>query len=45
VVACTGLPAPDVVLLAPGTLPKTSSGKLERWRCRERYLAGELEPS
>jgi fatty-acyl-CoA synthase len=33
-----GLPAEDVVLVEPGTLPKTSSGKLQRALCRERYL-------
>ncbi|MGH8978726.1 MAG: AMP-binding protein [Acidimicrobiia bacterium] len=33
-----GLPAADVVLVEPGTLPKTSSGKLQRALCRERYL-------
>jgi fatty-acyl-CoA synthase len=27
----------------PGTLPKTSSGKLQRARCRELYLAEQLE--
>jgi fatty-acyl-CoA synthase len=37
-----GLPAKDVVLVAPGTLPKTSSGKLQRSLCRERYLGDEL---
>jgi fatty-acyl-CoA synthase len=30
-------------LVKPGTLPKTSSGKLQRAKCRELYLAGELE--
>jgi fatty-acyl-CoA synthase len=38
----TGLPAHDVVLVPPGTLPKTSSGKLQRSLCRQRYQAGEL---
>jgi fatty-acyl-CoA synthase len=33
----------DVVLVAPGTLPKTSSGKLRRGECRARYQASELE--
>jgi fatty-acyl-CoA synthase len=33
-----GLPAEEVVLVEPGTLPKTSSGKLQRGLCRERYL-------
>lgn len=37
-----GLPARDVVLVQPGTLPKTSSGKLQRAKCRELYLAEEL---
>jgi fatty-acyl-CoA synthase len=37
-----GVPAKDVVLVAPSTLPKTSSGKLQRSLCRERYLAGLL---
>lgn len=37
-----GVPAKDIVLLAPSSLPKTSSGKLQRSLCRERYLAGEL---
>lgn len=36
--------ARDVVLVAPGSVPKTSSGKLQRSKCRERYEAGELEP-
>jgi fatty-acyl-CoA synthase len=40
-----GLPAKDIVLVAPGTLPKTSSGKLQRSLCRERYLGEELKPA
>jgi fatty-acyl-CoA synthase len=36
-----GLP-PEVVLVAPGTLPKTSSGKLQRSLCRWRYLERAL---
>ncbi len=39
-----GLPPKDVVLVAPGTLPKTSSGKLQRSLCRQRYLGDELVP-
>ncbi|TBU72197.1 non-ribosomal peptide synthase/polyketide synthase [Phytopseudomonas daroniae] len=31
-----------VLLLEPGTLPKTSSGKLQRSACRQRFEAGEL---
>jgi len=32
-----------VVLIKPGTLPKTSSGKVQRHRARADYLAGNLE--
>lgn len=39
----SGLPPRDVLLVKPGTLPKTSSGKLQRARCRELYLAEQLE--
>lgn len=38
-----GMPAKDIVLVAPGTLPKTSSGKLQRSVCRERYLGQALD--
>jgi fatty-acyl-CoA synthase len=37
-----GVPAKDIVLVAPGTLPKTSSGKLQRSLCRRRYHDGQL---
>jgi fatty-acyl-CoA synthase len=37
-----GIPPRDVMLVTPGTLPKTSSGKLQRAKCREEYLAEEL---
>jgi fatty-acyl-CoA synthase len=40
-----GVPPVDVVLVRPGSLPKTSSGKLQRSLCRERYHADELEPA
>jgi acyl-CoA synthetase (AMP-forming)/AMP-acid ligase II len=33
----------EVHLVAPGTIPKTSSGKVQRRACRALYLAGELE--
>ena len=37
--------SPDrVVVLAPGTLPRTSSGKLRRGETLRLYLAGELAP-
>ncbi|MEU8547602.1 fatty acyl-AMP ligase [Streptomyces roseoverticillatus] len=32
----------DVVFLRRGTVPKTSSGKLQRRACRDRYQRGEL---
>ncbi len=38
-----GLPPRDVMLVKAGTLPKTSSGKLQRAKCRELYLNEELE--
>jgi fatty-acyl-CoA synthase len=38
----TGLTLDDVVPLAAGALPKTSSGKLQRTRTRELYEVGEL---
>jgi fatty-acyl-CoA synthase len=34
----------EVVLVSPGTLPKTSSGKRQRGACRERYSSGALDP-
>ena len=37
-----GLPPEEVVLVEPGTLPKTSSGKLQRSLCRSRYLSAAL---
>ena len=36
---------PDVVVLVePGTVPKTSSGKIQRDLMRKRYRAGDLRP-
>lgn len=37
-----GVPPDKVVLLAPRTIPKTSSGKLQRSQCKAMYLSGEL---
>ena len=37
------VPAYAVVLIRPSTIPKTSSGKVQRWLTRRHYLAGELE--
>jgi fatty-acyl-CoA synthase len=36
--------AAEVVLVRPGSLPKTSSGKLQRSLCKTRYLDDILEP-
>jgi acyl-CoA synthetase (AMP-forming)/AMP-acid ligase II len=44
VLAATGIRPHTVRLLAPGTLPRTSSGKLRRQEALRRYLAGELHP-
>ena len=38
-----GLPPEEVVLVAAGTLPKTSSGKLQRSLCRDRYVGATLD--
>ena len=36
---------PDaIVLVAPGTVPKTSSGKIQRDLMRRRYRTGDLRP-
>jgi len=35
----------ELLLVAPQTVPKTSSGKLQRWFCREEFLAGRLRSS
>ncbi|MDH6222516.1 acyl-CoA synthetase (AMP-forming)/AMP-acid ligase II [Streptomyces pseudovenezuelae] len=37
------VPPYGVVLVRPRTIPKTSSGKVQRWLTRRQYLAGELE--
>ncbi len=37
-----GIRASDVVLLQPGTLPRTTSGKLRRHKARDLYVAGKL---
>jgi fatty-acyl-CoA synthase len=39
-----GVPAKDILLVAPGTLPKTSSGKLQRSLCKRYYRDGRLAP-
>jgi len=37
-----GIPPLRVVFVAPGSLPKTSSGKLQRAACKDQYHAGAL---
>jgi acyl-CoA synthetase (AMP-forming)/AMP-acid ligase II len=40
---CHELPVHDLILLRVGELPRTTSGKVRRGTCRERYLAGAFE--
>ena len=44
VLGATGLDVDEVVVLEPGTLPRTSSGKLRRREALRLWLAGELLP-
>jgi len=44
VLAASGVPLDAVAVLAPGTLPRTSSGKLRRREALRLHLAGELLP-
>ncbi len=38
--------APDhIIFVAPKTIPKTSSGKLQRSACKDLYLKGKLRPA
>ncbi|MBM3675783.1 MAG: AMP-binding protein [Actinobacteria bacterium] len=39
-----GVPPEEVILVRPGSIPKTSSGKLQRSLCKARYLGSVLEP-
>jgi len=39
-----GLALHTIVLVRAGTIPKTSSGKVQRRVCRTAFLAGELKP-
>ncbi len=43
VVDAVGIPPAEVVFVQPGTLPKTSSGKLQRGLCRQRFGEGALQ--
>jgi acyl-CoA synthetase (AMP-forming)/AMP-acid ligase II len=38
-----GVAAGGVLLVRPGAIPKTTSGKVRRRACRDLYLAGRLE--
>jgi acyl-CoA synthetase (AMP-forming)/AMP-acid ligase II len=40
-----GITVGEIAFVRPGSVPKTSSGKLRRAACRIRYLAGELAPA
>jgi len=44
VLRAVGVPVAEIRLVPPGTLPKTTSGKLRRVQCRQAYLAGEVRP-
>jgi acyl-CoA synthetase (AMP-forming)/AMP-acid ligase II len=44
IAAATGLTANIVEVVAPGTLPRTSSGKLRRQEALRRYLRDQLTP-
>ena len=45
IVEGTGIVPHTVVVLAPGTLPRTSSGKLRRGEALRRFRTGELAPA
>lgn len=36
------MPVDEIILVAPRTVPKTSSGKLQRAACKNMYLAGKI---
>lgn len=44
VLAQTGIALDRIEVLEPGTLPRTSSGKIRRQEALRRYLEGQLEP-
>ncbi len=45
VAAAHGIRLAEFVLVEPGAIPRTSSGKISRNACRQRYLSGELTRS
>ena len=42
--AAHGIQVSAVALVAPGAIPKTTSGKLQRFACREGFLSGRITP-
>jgi acyl-CoA synthetase (AMP-forming)/AMP-acid ligase II len=42
-VEASGVSVHECVMVRPGTLPKTPSGKIQRFRCREQAIAGGLQ--
>jgi acyl-CoA synthetase (AMP-forming)/AMP-acid ligase II len=44
VLSTTGLRVDTLIPLSPGTLPRTSSGKVRRGEALKRHLAGDLDP-
>jgi len=45
IVDVVGIPPREVIFVQPGSLPKTSSGKLQRSLCRTQYLEDALSPA
>lgn len=43
ILSVCGVSPKDMVFVKPGTLPKTSSGKLQRSLCRKQYLNNQLK--
>ncbi len=41
-IEAVGVPARTIVFVRPSTLPKTSSGKLQRAKCKDQFLQGSL---
>jgi len=39
-----GIAVTEIVPVAPATIPRTTSGKIQRDACRRKYLDGTLSP-
>jgi acyl-CoA synthetase (AMP-forming)/AMP-acid ligase II len=39
-----GIQLSGVALVTPGSVPRTTSGKLQRFLCRDAWLRGRLDP-